>query len=150
MNPNQKRERDRERWKLAKRAQRAKAKAPARLVSDEFKKAVFMERDRRSKIPWRSWMELDLRDPDAAFRRSRFLADVWAARTILEAEIGKTAVGPTRIAEWLWDQNLHGHYAKSSIRMMVHRASKLISKLEQTSRRGDNMPFWPPFDPSSN
>ena len=75
-----------------------------------------------------------------------FVADVWAAKTILSAEWGDKGKSPTRIARWLWAEDLTNDFAQSSIRPRVYAAMKIINELEQHGPTQADPPFWLPWE----
>ena len=135
----------RERWRLAKRAQRGSPVITVRPVSPVFKLAVLAERDRRIERRYLDWLELDVPDFEFFWRKSRFAANVWAARTLLVAELGEAGNSPSRIARWLRDEGLAGAYSEGSVRPMVYDAFEVINVLESVCMKGSNEPFWAPF-----
>lgn len=135
----------RERWRRAKRAQRGSPVITVLPVSSDFKLAVLAERDRRLERRYMDWLELDVPDYEFFWRRSRFATNVWAARTLLVAELGEAGNSPTRVARWLRDEGLAEHYSEDSVRPMVYEAFKVIKELESVCMKGSNEPFWAPF-----
>ena len=135
----------RERWRLAKRAQRGSPVINVRPVSSDFKQAVLAEKNRRKKRTYRDWTRLRDLDFEMMWRKSEFAAEVWAARELLVAELGKAGNSPTRIAKWLQQEGLAGAYAESSVRPMVYEALGVIKDLESACMKGSNEPFWAPF-----
>lgn len=135
----------RERWRLAKRAQRGSPIINVRPVSSDFKLAVLAERDRRKNRTYREWANLCDLDFEMMWRKSEFAADVWAAREMLIAELGVAGNSPTRIATWLKREGLTGSYAEDSVRPMVYDALDVIRALESACLKGSDEPFWTPF-----
>ena len=146
MNAESKQERVRERWKLAKRVQRARQKITAGPVCPIFKEAVFAERDRRAKSAWGARRLINGVYLEVAGSRSSFVADVWAAKAMLIAKGGLHAATPTRIARYLWDEDMTNDYARSSLRPMVYRAIEIIKDLEAHGQDQNQPPFWGPSE----
>lgn len=136
----------RERWHLAKRAQRSRKKPKPLPVCPVYKVAVFDEWDRRVNSAYHARRMVNGIYVDVARRLPGFVADVWAARTILRAEWGKRGDTPTRIARWLWDEDRTNYYAQSSLRPRVHAAIKIIADLERYGPTPADPPFWLPWE----
>lgn len=140
-------QRERERWKANKRAQRERAKPQRADLSVEFIAAVMAERDKRAALCHDLW-SFDRRylfGRNVYSGHGAFTADVWAARTILENEWGADYPTPTRIANMLWEHGVTHYYVKASIRPMVHRALETIAIMETTMDPDGDGPFWRPF-----
>lgn len=145
MNPDVEQEIARKKWRLAKRAQRARKRPVPLSVCPVFREAVFDERDRRSRSAYWARQVINGIYVDVAGRLGGFASDVWAAREMLRAEWGAGADTPTRIAQWLWDEGLAGDYAKSSLRPRVYAAIKIIEDLERHGNTPLDSPFWEPW-----
>ena len=142
-----KREKDRARWKRNKRAERArKAASPPREPPDDMIAAIMAERDKRSadRSPWRHWV-WSYEDKAMAF-----IADVWAAKTILEWQHGSIRVTPAKIVRRLPDlANKYG-YTAASLRVMIYRALHRIDLMEgKVPTPHWKWGGWEPFDLSS-
>lgn len=147
------------RWRRNKREERARKASPVPVApSSEFVVRVMAERDRRvaafaapgmrDEYPYQLWAELkSYRVPgtwgkvDA--KAQVFLADVWAARTLLAHQHGKA--GATAITKWLTENGSDAGYKAGSLRVMVTRALGRIRLLETTSHWRRDEPFWPAF-----
>lgn len=147
------REKQRARWRRNKKAERARSKPECPPPPKEFLAKVLAERDRRSN---REAVRSIWNDPKLRYwtREGRsilvnrnsgqpwipFVADVWAARTLIEHQFGMGTATPTKIARWLTENDrLHG-YASGSIRPMVYRALESLARLEGA---GTSEPIWP-------
>ena len=136
----------RERWRLAKRAQRSRKKPQPLPVCPVYREAVLDERDRRASSAYHARRMVNGIYVEVARRLPGFVADVWAAKTMLRAEWGKFGDSPSRIARWLWDENRANYYAQSSLRPRVHAAIKIIADLEQYGPTPVDPPFWEPWE----
>ena len=146
----------RARWRRAKREVRARKRRTRLLITQEFAEfaeEVMRERSRRASPESAYWinchptLNFDLHD-----KRKRkgswlaFLADVWAAQTILGWQYGTDNVSPTKIARWLEHAGLDHGYNASSLRPLLYPALRAINALDgaepyyQNGRR-----FWFPF-----
>jgi len=143
-------ERRRARWRRNKRNSRARSAPPQRLPSKELVAKVLAERDRRAVVPgdaeylWRaSWFYKE----GTWERATSFVADVWAATTLLEYQFGAGQATPTRVARWLVNNGRAQGYTAGSLRTKVYQARDRIEILEQDHEfwRG---PIWHPFDGS--
>lgn len=139
------REERRTRWRLAKRAQRERKKVSAVCVSPAFLEAVADERDRRETIAARASRRMNGIYVDVTYRCSGFVADVWMAKVLLQAELGDKGATPTRVARWLWENQRNGDYKQGSLRPMVYRALAKITELETDGCHEDDPPFWKPW-----
>jgi hypothetical protein len=75
-----------------------------------------------------------------------FVADVWAAKTLLKAS-GIARVTPTRIASWLIDNGRAHGYAETSVRLMVYKALESIKAFESAKPIfGGEVQYWRPVD----
>jgi hypothetical protein len=135
----------RERWRLAKRAQRSRKKPMPLPVCPVYRDAVFDERDRRVSSSYHARRLVNGIYVEVARRLPGLVADVWAARTILRAECGKLGDSPSRIARWLWDEGRANYYSQSSLRPRVHAAIKIIADLERYGPTPADPPFWRPW-----
>jgi hypothetical protein len=143
-----KREQQRARWLRNKRAARERATIAPVALSPTYVAEVLAERDRRVAIALPLWGYHTTRPIDAnvAHGAGAFAADVWAARTLLERQLGVGRATPTRIVRWLEaTERTHG-YAPNSLRPMVYRAMGTIEILETTldcNRPGRT--YWQPY-----
>lgn len=136
----------RERWRLAKRAQRSRKKPRPLPVCPVYREAVLDERDRRASSAYHARRMVNGIYVEVARRLPGFVADVWAARTLLLAEWGKLGDSPSRIARWLWDEGRTNYYAQSSLRPRVYAALKIIADLERYGPTPADPPFWLPWE----
>jgi hypothetical protein len=155
-------ERRRERWRRNKRDARARASAPVPL-SPEFVAKVEAERDRRAarvrKLQLWRWESESIAAPTAQAKSlgrhivaggGVFAADVWAARTLIEAERGAGKATPTRIAKSLADSGRWSRYRQGSLRTMVYKAlgtaqEKGTIDILQETLDDSGEPYWPAF-----
>lgn len=141
-------QRERDRWKANKRAQRERAKPQRADLSVEFIAAVMGERDKRAGIcrDLYSFEHRFLFGRNVYSGHGAFSADVWAAKAILEQEGGQGYATPTRIAKLLWEHGVTHDYVRASMRPMVHRALETIKIMETTLDPDGDGSFWEPFD----
>lgn len=157
MSVDSKLEMRRERWRRNKRDARARAKPDCPPPRTAFVLAVMAERDRRASLDavsdlydhfpyWTGEGRSLWVNRGGAGRWIPFVADVWAARTLLEKQFGTGSATPTKIADWLWMHDRHHGYAKGSIRPMVYRARKSLELLESSAEPGaSGKAIWPPW-----
>lgn len=141
-------QRERERWKLNKRAQRERAKHHRADLPVDFIAMVMAERDKRAGICrfLYSFEHRFLFARNVYSGHGAFSADVWAAKAILEQEGGQGFATPTRIANMLWEHGVTHDYVRASMRPMVYRALETIAIMETTLDPDAAGPFWEPFD----
>ena len=75
-----------------------------------------------------------------------FAADVWAASVLIDADLGRGAATPTRIAKKLSAMGRTHGYSNQSLRKMVYRARPRIDLLEEAILPTTGKPCWPPFE----
>lgn len=141
-------ERRRERWRRNKRDARMRAKPVRLCLSPELDAQLMVERDQRAAIATRCWHHRHTHQLGYDVgRNAEFAADVWAARALLERELGPNMATPTRISRWLVQSDRTHSYAANSLRPMIYFALKLIYALETKPHldgAGEN--YWPSSD----
>lgn len=76
-----------------------------------------------------------------------FLADVWAAKVLLEWQFGVGKATPTKIAKKLTAQNLTYGYTDNSLRVMIYRSRDRMALLEgRLPSPYRQWKGWEPFD----
>lgn len=141
-------EKRRARWRRNKRTARAEAVRTARPLPPGLLTAVLAERDRRAsdtRITMR-WRWPSFIKSEAAEKAVAFVADVWAAKTLLEWQHGEGSGKPTRIARWLADNEATHGYADSSLRVMAYRALDRLKIAESDDGLAMDDEPWPKFD----
>lgn len=153
-----------ERWRRNKRDERARKPKPAPAVlSPEFVVRVMAERDRRAaavqKLDLWRWESEKVAVPTPQAKRlgrhilaggGVFAADVWAARILIEAELGAGKATPTRIAKHLSESGRWTRYRQGSLRTMVYKAlgtARVKGTIEilESSLDDSGEPYWPEF-----
>jgi hypothetical protein len=138
------RKKTRARWRRNKRDERARKKPPpAPPPSNAFVAQVVAERDRRrADYPGWLWICPQWHGGRGSYE---FQTDVWAARSILAKQFGRSNVTAGKIARWLSAHGLEHGYKPNSLRTMVYRAIDAIEIMETytTSRR--SAPHWLTF-----
>jgi hypothetical protein len=159
-----KREKQQARWRRNKADARARAKAVSIPLAPEFVARVMEERDRRSDRRAYRWAS-DHPKLDYWTNGARqfwvnghgwgirtwfaFVADVWAATILLEAEHGPGMATPTRIARRLSESGREHGYSPNSVRVMVYRARPFIAALEVAGAEDPDASCWQPFPASA-
>ncbi|HTN60942.1 MAG TPA: hypothetical protein VL147_05240 [Devosia sp.] len=139
------REKARARWRRNKANERKRNARPGPPdVPVDLLDQVITERNRRAKGDgWWSWHW----EHNENGMGIGFVADVWAAVTLLEWQLGKGKAKPAKIAKWLSDHGCEHRYSQTSLRIMIYRARNRIIQMESPppwpSRR---LPRWPSFD----
>jgi len=145
------REKQRERWRRNKRAQRDREKrtplTPEAGPAD-YVEAVFRERDRRANLDHAGYL---LRyshyfAPGSWEKAIGFAADVWAASEVVKARYGSDRATVRAIREQLEEWGRTHDYKRDSLRAMIRKAQRRITLLEETGHPWNSEPYWAPFD----
>ncbi len=134
----------RARWRRNKRAERARKAAPLPAPLDtHLVQSIWTERNRRHEnYPHFLWNHPDWHRGRGSFA---FQCDVWAVRTLLEAQKHRSPVTAGEVARWLSENDLDHGFQTGSLRTMVYRAFEALKVLETAKRRRAAVPFWPAF-----
>lgn len=145
----------RARWQRNKQAERARKRSQPRKLSPQFERAVFFERDWRLREGlggmscWKG-AERFYRVNDPRDRAYALMADVWAARTLIEARISPRRASPTLIRDELKRLGYTHGYTDGSLRKLIYKALERIKRQETESDNWWRSPqhvHWPPFRP---
>lgn len=145
------------RWQRNKEAQRKRAQRKPVVLSQEFLEQVETIRKMRQGLSalcevLQSRPEFDVWTSKSRHLRVRmhkgywfdFVADVWAATVLIEAELGAGKATPSRVAARLETQDrLHG-YTAGSARVMVYRARETVAALEKAALADGDAGVWLP------
>lgn len=140
-----------ERWKRNKRAERARKSPYPQALSREFAGKILRERDRRVTEAMRADAVIRpghaFHEPGSYERAIRFAADVWAADTWLREEWGPKGPMPRRVAAWLKRHGAPHGYTEMSLPRMIRKARARVELLEQPQPWNWGRPIWAPFNP---
>lgn len=75
-----------------------------------------------------------------------FLANVWAADLLLEAEWGPGGAKPRRVAKWFIQQGICHGYTDLSFPKMLNKARMRIKELEKPYALNSGKPIWPAIE----
>ncbi|WP_156135569.1 hypothetical protein [Novosphingobium malaysiense] len=108
------------------------------------------ERDRRISLAVEVtglWRRAEYFKKGSEEKAIAFVADVWAAQTLLRQQLGGTGASPTRIAKWLAANGRDHGYTLGSLRTKIYQARRRIVLLETTEVPWKpGVMYWPPFD----
>ena len=144
-------DKQRDRWKRNKRAERARRSPYPQNLSNELADKVLHERDRRVTEAMRADVVIrpghDFHKTGSYERAIRFAADVWAADTWLREEWGPKGLMPRLVAAWLETHGAPHGYTEKSLPKMIRKARARVELLEQPLPWNCDEPIWATFDP---
>jgi hypothetical protein len=125
----------RARWRRDKRVQRSRTAQQPRTLPAQVVEAIMEERNRRAADSYaaQAWRSASYMKDGTQEKATGFVADVWAAQTLLTLQFGACNATPTRIARWLTAAGKDQGYAAGSLRVMVYRALERVRIAESTS-----------------
>lgn len=141
-----KREKARARWQKNKEDERKrKAPPPPPSIPKDLEEHILAERDRRASNDGAFWQWRW--EHDETGKGKAFVADVWAAVTLLEWQLGVGKAKPAKVAEWLRDQGRDHGYTPATLRVLIYRARQRVSQMESPSPwTPSRPPRWQPID----
>lgn len=144
----------RARWKRNKQAERERKSSFPQPLAQSYIDQIMFERDRRAEAfdgtpnvirPNHFYFESGTYE-----RALRFLANVWAADLILEAEWGPGGAKPRRVAKWFKQHGICHGYSDLSFPKMLSTARSRIKELEEPYVLNSGKPIWPPIEQNSS